>query len=145
MKIQIQVVYKKVIIDRQIIDDCVVGCEIVRNTTNQLTEELGQFIKEKNFLQVSGIDIHQNPHYMISCCDKPDCEFKKIRFYDLEDCLDNHPEFVKTIGPYHLIGVKCRVIPQKFQKYLDVCKEATKMGIRTVEVVDDECGYFSGW
>jgi len=91
--------------------------ELIAYHTQSLKDKLIKQCEENNLAIIGDVRIVDDQYHFSYVCEKEDCEYKARDTYDIDDCLRDHPEMVKHIGPYHLIVATCKVIPKKYERY----------------------------
>jgi len=104
--------------------------KIVEHQWIELGKKMEECLEKNDLVLVRKPKTYDDPYHVDSWCSKEDCEFKKRDFYDLEDCMENHPSYIESSPPYHLIGISFRVIPKKYEAYKEFFKEANIVVIR---------------
>jgi len=82
-----------------------------------LYDRMKEHLEKNNLILVGEVIRFDDPFHEILECTKEGCEFKK-EGCSIENCLEHHPEYVKTKGIVHLVGLIWRAIPRDV-KYED--------------------------
>jgi len=84
----------------------------------KLTIEFLKQLNKKGRVPITKLETWDSPYQVKQWCTKKDCPFKQRANYDIEMCIKDHPDFVKS-EIVHQIGVTCWTLKREELKYKD--------------------------
>jgi len=110
----------------------------IRNNLYELIEEFNRLLESQGLIKITDIEIIKDVYHQSVYCVKEDCHLKKNEYYDVEDCIDEHSEYVRISEPYVLITVTCKVIPKKYIKYKSLVQSALKKKATSIIISNEQ-------